>query len=85
LQMLRNNLVGRAINHIKFVGDHSNCRRLCFVSQRRRVQIAVHIPPFLAHPERLCATEIQNLYQVLSEYFVGMNRVLPSLTQNFIA
>jgi hypothetical protein len=32
--------------------------RFCFISQKRGVQIAVHLPPFLAHLQSLCATKI---------------------------
>jgi hypothetical protein len=71
----------------KFVGNYSNLpnfdlaelnpsqgRRLCLLSQRRGVRIAVHFAPFLAQLQSLCATEIpehgiENYYQSLHESF----------------
>jgi hypothetical protein len=79
VQILCNNLVGRTFSNIKFIVDldewkPSHGRRLCLLSQRRCVQIAVHPPPFLAHLRSLCATAIlehviQIHYQTLSESF----------------
>jgi hypothetical protein len=80
VQILCNNSVDRTFIHIKFIGDHSNCQTsnltnesphmvelLYLFPQRRGVQFAVHLPPFLACLQSLCATEIlEHRYQMLS-------------------